>query len=775
MQAAPVFSFAPQRARARAGAVTLALLAWAGCAADLTAAQGRVPAPAAATAAPALPDTSAPNMPGSAADAGSRSFTLTQLGLNYAIKLRGVSGTVGIPFSVRADELVTGASLRLNYAWSPSLIPELSHLKVSVNDVLVATLPLPREGAGKPQSADIAIDRRLVTDFNRINVELVGHYTRECEDPQHSSLWATVDASSTLRLDVTPLKTASDLAVLPQPFFDRRDVRRASIPFVFGGAPSSTTLEVAGIVSSWFGALAGYRGAVFPVSTGALPAGNAVVFATPETTIAGLALPSIAGPTLAVADHPQDATRKLLLVMGRNTGELRSAATALALNSRAFTGASATIPSLQDIPPRKPYDAPHWIASDRPVQLGELAPPGDFNVGGYTPDVVRVNLQMPPDLFTWRSRGIPLDLRYRYTPRVQADQSTLNVSVNDNFIGSLPLRTANPGGNRWWNPLAVRLLSDGSLGQRREMLLPPLAMGSRSQLRLHYYFQPAAGNCQSLLDNVRGGIDPASTIDLSGFAHYIALPELASYANSGFPFTRLADLAETAVVLPDQPETVDTETYLALMGQMGNATGYPALRVAVGRAANTAQWADRDLLVIGSLQNQPLFTEWSARMPLQPRAGAQTFSLGGWIDDNLNVITGSRKREDLPTTTQMTVAADGSDAVLAGFESPLRPGRSVVAVVSNAASQPSLLNALMTPELLQRIQGSTAIVRGAQVDSLLAGESYYVGKLPPMAWLQWNLSRSPLPIAGAAVLLALIGAAAAFASLQARARRRLDS
>jgi hypothetical protein len=225
-----------------------------------------------------------PKLAATAPAAGrAREFNLTQLGLNYAVQLRGVSGTVGIPFSVRADELVTSAALRLNYAYSPSLIPELSHLKVSVNDVLVATLALPREGAGKPQTADIPIDRRLITDFNRINVELVGHYTRECEDPQHSSLWAKIDASSTLRLSVSPLKTASDLAVLPQPFFDRRDVRRANIPFVFGGTPSRPRSRSAGIVSSWFGALAGYRGATFPVSNDALPAGNAVVFATPET------------------------------------------------------------------------------------------------------------------------------------------------------------------------------------------------------------------------------------------------------------------------------------------------------------------------------------------------------------------------------------------------------------------------------------------------------------------------------------------------------------
>ncbi|MDR6536443.1 cellulose biosynthesis cyclic di-GMP-binding regulatory protein BcsB [Variovorax soli] len=706
--------------------------------------------------------------------AGVREMNLAQLGVDYAITLRGTSATVGIPFSVRADELVTSASLRLDYSYSPALIPELSHLIVSVNDVVVATLPVASSEAGKPQSTVLPIDRRLITDFNRINVELVGHYTRECEDPAHTSLWAKVDASSTLRLTVEPFKLHADLATLPQPFFDPRDVRRLALPFVFGKGVTFPTLEAAGIVSSWFGALASYRGALFPVASGALPAGaNAVVFALPDTAIAGLALPPIHGPALAVVDHPDDTGHKLLLVMGRDAAELRTASAALTLNSRALTGASAAITGFAEPAARRPYDAPRWIASDRSVQLGELAAAEDFTVAGYAPDVVKVNLQLPPDLFTWRTRGIPLDLSYRYTPRMQADQSTLNLSLGDTFIGALPLRAANPSEDRWWNPIARRLLPDGSVGEHKTILLPPLALGSRSQLRMHYYFQPSAGPCKPLLDNVRGGIDANSTIDISKLPHYLAMPELAAFANGGFPFTRLADLADTAVLLPDQPAPAEVETYLALMGQLGNATGYPALRVAVAGASKVSQWADKDLLVIGNLQSQPLFAQWADRMPIRRGEGVRAFRLGSWLEDTLMFISGTRQREDLPSGTLMTVATDGSDAVLSGFESPLKRGRSVVAVVADGSSQPALLNALMSPQLVKEIQGSTAIVRDAQVHSLLSGETYYVGHLPPIDWLQWNLSRNPLLLAGMIVALAFIGAGAAFLSLRLRARRRL--
>ncbi|GAA4337155.1 cellulose biosynthesis cyclic di-GMP-binding regulatory protein BcsB [Variovorax defluvii] len=741
-------------------ALALASVAW--CVARAQPSGEPTPAPAAA-----------PSV--AAAANATRDMNLTQLGVDYAITLRGTRASVGIPFSVRGDELVTAASLHLNYAYSPALLPELSHIAVSVNDVVVATLPLPREGAGQPRSADIPIDRRLMSDYNRIDLELIGHYTRACEDPAHSSLWAKVDASSTLRLTVEPFQARADLGTLPAPFFDPRDARRLRLPFVLGDA-GFPTLEAAGIVSSWFGALAGYRGALFPVSTGMLPKGShAVVFAMPGAAIEGLQLPAIAGPALAVVDRPGDASHKLLLVMGRNPAELRTAAAALALNSRALTGGATVVEGFVPPPARRPHDAPRWIASDRPVQLGELAAAKDLSVSGYTPDVVKVNLQLPPDLFTWRARGIPLDLGYRYTPRVRPDQSTLNVNVGESFIGSLPLRAANPAGNPWWNPFARTLLPDGTTAERKTILLPPLALGARSQLRLHYHFQPDAGPCQPLLDNVRGSIDADSTIDISGLPHYIAMPELAAFANGGFPFTRLADLADTAVVLPDAPTLADREIFLALMGQFGNATGYPALRVSAGGASQVSQWTDKDLLVLGSLESQPLFAQWAARMPLARGNGVQAMRLGNWFDEALDFVTGTRQREDLPAGTQMAVAADGRDAALAGFESPLKPGRSVVAVVADAGSQPALLDALMSPGMLRLIQGSTSIVRGTEVHSLLAGESYDVGRLPPVTWLQWKLSRNPLMLAGLVLVLAFVGAGAAYVSLRRRAKVRLGA
>ena len=287
-----------------------------------------------------------------------------------------------------------------------------------INGEVAATLPVPRDQAGTLVARDVSIDPRFITEFNHLNVQLIGHYTQQCEDPSSSSLWATVSNASSLDLTYAFLASKPDLAALPQPFFDRRDVRRLELPFVFAQKPSAQTLEAAGAVASWFGSLAGYRGAVFPAQIDNAPlAGNAVIFATSDARPAGVNIPPVSGPTIAVVDREAPARGRFLLVLGRNDAELKTAARALGMGQNTLSGNSATITQLTDLQPRRPYDAPNWLPTDRPVRFGELAEARDLTVSGYDADAVRVNLRVPPDLFMWQTKGVPIDLAYRYTVR----------------------------------------------------------------------------------------------------------------------------------------------------------------------------------------------------------------------------------------------------------------------------------------------------------------------------------------------------------------------
>ena len=355
-------------------------------------------------------------------------YTLEELGALTPVELHTVDGRRHLSFSMRADELITAAKLRLNYAWSPALIPELSHLKVLLNDELMTTLPLPRESSNG-QTSEIKLDPGMFIDFNKLSLNLIAHYTRDCEDPMHSTLWANVSNQSKLDLTIRHLKLPNDLALLPAPFFDRLDNRKLILPMIFPATPSNDVLRASGVVSSWFGALSSYRGAQFPVLINTLPKGNGVVIVAGSSAPAGLDLPAVTGPSLAVISNPLNANAKLLVVMGRNAAELDIAAQALTLGKSTLTGAYVSVQKMADIPARKPYDAPNWIPTDRPVNFGELARPMELQVEGFTPDIIKVNFNIPPDLFPWRSAGVPMDLHYRYTPRRAADKSTLNVNI----------------------------------------------------------------------------------------------------------------------------------------------------------------------------------------------------------------------------------------------------------------------------------------------------------------------------------------------------------
>ncbi|MCX7081379.1 MAG: cellulose biosynthesis cyclic di-GMP-binding regulatory protein BcsB, partial [Pseudomonas sp.] len=544
------------------------------------------------------------------------------------MSLHGVESTDSVNFDVRADSIVTGAHLTLEYTYSPSLLADLSQINVIVNDEVAASLPLPKENAGKMQKQVVEIPAHLITEFNRLSLQFIGHYTMSCEDPQHSSLWAKISNVSQLDIRVSPLALPNDLSILPLPFFDRRDARSLNLPFVFGAAPDNGTLEAAGALSSWFGAQASYRGAVFSSRLNELPvSGNAVVMLSGNSPqqLGSLTLPAPKGPTLTLMTNPNDPNGKLLVVTGRDAAELKRAATALVLGSQTLSGSSVVIDRLDTLQPRKPYDAPNWLPSDRPVKLGELVAAKQLNVSGYNPGEIAVPLNFPPDLFSWRDAGAPLDLKYRYTPQEKSTNSSFIVSFNDALIKAQNL----PSEDKLDSGVLSALKTNDSLARETRVLLPLNSVALQSRLQLRYMFDYIKqGECGDIIiDNMRGSVDPESTLDLSGYDHFMAMPNLGVFKDSGFPFTRMADLSQTAVVLPDNAGAAELSAYLTVLGRFGQSTGYPATGVVVTQAAQVSAAADKDLLVFASGANQPLLTQWADQLPATDNDGQQRFEL----------------------------------------------------------------------------------------------------------------------------------------------------
>ena len=132
-----------------------------------------------------------------------------------------------------------------------------------LNGEVAQTIALPKEQAGSALIREVSIDPRLVSDFNRLSLQFIGHYTLDCgEDPFIPACGWNVSNLSSLQFTVTPLAVVNDGALLPVPFLT--DAMAAGWSgLCFRGTPSVGTLEAAGIVASWFGDMASYRGRGF--------------------------------------------------------------------------------------------------------------------------------------------------------------------------------------------------------------------------------------------------------------------------------------------------------------------------------------------------------------------------------------------------------------------------------------------------------------------------------------------------------------------------------
>ncbi|MDR5856207.1 cellulose biosynthesis cyclic di-GMP-binding regulatory protein BcsB [Caballeronia sp. LZ062] len=680
------------------------------------------------------------------------------LGAYRTLSLRGLEDIRTVNVGVRRDRLVKAARLHLVYSYSPALLFSMSHLKVSVNDQVVATLRFTAEAAGRTVTQDIDIDPRLMTDYSALQLKLIAHYSMDhCEDPGNTGLWADVSSSSEIVLDEAPIALPNELALLPAPFFDEHDVNPLRLTFVLPLNASDATLRTAAVIASSFGSLADYRQARFSVAPDLPKDQNAVLVAPLDELPPAVRPVGVSGPALVISDNPVAPGRKLLIVTGANAQDVDSAAYALVLRQPGLSGPMANVGRRDPEPERKPYDAPRLTPVDRPVRFAEVVKrPEQLQSLGGTPETISLELHVPVDLTSWNDVGAPLDVHYRYTSPSVKNNSALSIEMNRQLIKSYRL---TPNGE------AGGANSPGARSSTAELEVPAYQLVGSNQLDFRFNLDSERSTvCAGAAGNpARASIEPDSTIDFSRFVHYASMPNLAYFANSGFPFTRMADLSQTVVVVPARPAPYELETMLTMLGRIGRWTGYPALRVEVARPSESARLADKDVLLIGGSPAAPLVRTWSGSIPLAVDARSADVKRVGFA------------KADAPQAGSgaLRLNSDAALAAVYGFQSPVASGRSVVALVASDATRArQLLDAFDDPERVGLIRDDVALVQGDVVESARIGERYAVGQIPWRDRVLGLASRHPVLLGVLGVFAGLLLAVGAFNFLQRLAQRR---
>lgn len=645
-----------------------------------------------------------------------------------SMALRGVNPNGGIEFGMRSDEVASKAVLNLEYTPSPSLLPVQSQLKVYLNDELMGVLPVTKEQLGKKTLAQVPINPLFITDFNRVRLEFVGHYRDVCENPASSTLWLDIGRNSALDLTYNMLAVNNDLSHFPVPFFDPRDNRPVTLP---------------------------------------------IVFATNDRRPDFLRdHPAVNAPVIEMMNHPDNPYVKLLVVFGRDDKDLLQAAKGIAQGNILFRGSSVVVNDVKPLLARKPYDAPNWVRTDRPVTFGELKTYEEqLQSSGLEPAPINVSLNLPPDLYLLRSNGIDMDLNYRYTSPPTKDSSRLDISLNNQFLQAFSLNSTQET-----NRLLLRLpVLQGLLDGKTDVSIPALKLGAMNQLRFDFrYMNPMPGgsvdNCitfQPVPNHVVIGDD--STIDFSKYYHFIAMPDLRAFANAGFPFSRMADLSDTLAVMPKTPTEAQMETLLNTVGAIGGQTGFPAINLTI--TDDSAQIADKDadLLIIGAIPG---------KLKDDKRIDLLVQATQSWVKTPMRQTAFPSimpDEADRAADAQSTVTASGPMAAVVGFQSPFNDQRSVIALLADSPRGYQLLNdAVNDSGKRAAMFGSVAVIRESGVHSLRVGDIYYVGHLPWFERLWYALANHPVLLAVLAALSVVLLAWVLWRLLRILSRRRLD-
>jgi cellulose synthase (UDP-forming) len=284
------------------------------------------------------------------------------------------------------------------------------------------------------------------------------------------------------------------------------------------------------------------------------------------------------------------------------------------------------------------------------------------------------------------------------------------------------------------------------------------------------------GNCQDTTPiNMMGAILRSSYIDLRGYPHWAALPNLELFANAGFPFTRFADLNETRVVLPDQPSSQEIEMYLTLMGHFGAQTGYPVLRVMLTGADAMHAGANADFLVIGTGKDNPAIGKLSATMPVTiEEGGLKVRDTAGFFAPLHNAWWKIGSNQDLAGGELST--AGMPDGLIEEMESPYSRHRTIVLVdAKDGSSVDPMMAGFLKVSQSGTITGSVAVVHGSEYQAYRIGTGiYHVGTLSSWTALGLWFMQVPWIIDLAVLAFSFFFAVTIRTWLRHRARRRLQ-
>jgi hypothetical protein len=512
-----------------------------------------------------------------------------------------------IPLSPRAD--VRQATLKLVYTNSISLLQSRSQILVRLNGKVLAQAPLsPTHPEGLLR---VNLPPELLEPgYNALEIRVAQHYVEQCEDPTAAELWTQIDTTESRlrfvhgRRAVTERLSALDLMVDPlgwDPY---------SVSILTNGPLQEPDLAVGAMISQALATLLKYRPlqvvhasarpAVLdddrePLGRVALlentPDGDVVLMGT-ASDLKPYLTPAVAGeidgPYLGITRHVADSSRLVLVVSGRDTAEVETAAKALALSGSTLPeAASMTVRELAS-PELPRYAHVNAIAPSKRYTFSSFGQQS-VTMGAGGPDRVEFDIWVPPDLFMPADGMLELHVHMAYGAGADPT-SVVNVELNERFASAIRLVSVEGG-----------VFRDYVINIPAGWLQP-----GRNTLRFRTYMSPVSEGdvCFTPSDSaLLVSLFDDSWLMLTDARHHVELPDLHLFARTGFPHSTPVDGSESHLRLA----SMDGDTAAAawtFAGKLSQLSGVTAWLTTVG--SSPAELGRHEIIVgaVGALPRE---------------------------------------------------------------------------------------------------------------------------------------------------------------------------
>lgn len=525
----------------------------------------------------------------------------TDLFVQEDIQMRGVASGYKINFvRPRGWEVLPGSQIRLQMEHSAALIGELSFLDISINDTKVMTVRLDETNV---RTNEILVDMKpeMLQDYNTIGLSVAQHYTRDCEDPFHSSLWTTISRLSDIYFVYKPNPQVPDLSTFPSPFYDQLHYGPTKLHYLMPQSPSQSTLtSLVMMNTSLAQAVAWHHMETSFISSLEEAQYPTIIVGTPtEQPIVNqlLAGKSISSGAIQVMQHPINPLIPVLVVTGSNPEGVMMAAKTLTQERerRTLNGPYAVVSSVKDAEPSREHDWPGYIPA---TENGEftLAQLGykDQTARGFFSGPIIMNFKSIPD-YKFVPRSQQMTLRYSYSAQLDPNLSTVEIRIDDIAIRSLPLNNEQ-GENRLESTFHI----------------PQGLIHPNSKLVVVFHLFPIKYDpCKLIEDKQIWGTIHEDTSFSMPRDYYADLPDLEAFRNGGFPFTRYQDMQDTVYVVPDSPTPNELQMMMDVSTRLGRISKAdhvsPRVYTTGSLPANVRD--GNNLIVIGTAGRQRLFQQ----------------------------------------------------------------------------------------------------------------------------------------------------------------------